>query len=135
MKKIIQILNAIFYMGVLMSVLSGTTGYAQQFDQQYLKWKAEQEAEDARLKIPHVSPPKNYYLAKPALQATTGNKISLNQASLEQLQELAGVGLKKAEAIVAYRQKNGKFKNIEELQQVKGIGPALFAKNKDRLSL
>ncbi|MEG2922081.1 MAG: transporter, partial [Acinetobacter sp.] len=27
------------------------------------------------------------------------------------------------------------FKNIEELQQVKGIGPALFAKNKDRLAL
>ena len=135
MKKIIQILNAIFYMGVLMSVLSGTTGYAQQFDQHYLKWKAEQEAEDARLKIPHVSPPKNYYLAKPALQAPTGNKISLNQASLEQLQELTGVGLKKAEAIIAYRQKNGKFKNIEEIQQVKGIGPALFAKNKARLAL
>ncbi|TCB52285.1 ComEA family DNA-binding protein [Acinetobacter terrestris] len=135
MKKIIQILNAIFYMGSLMAVLIGTAAYAQQFDQHYLKWKAEQEAQDARLKIPHVSPPKNHYLAKPALQATTGNKISLNQASLEQLQELAGVGLKKAEAIVAYRQKNGKFKNIEELQQVKGIGPALFAKNKDRLSL
>ena len=135
MKKIIQILNAIFYMGSLMAVLIGTAAYAQQFDQHYLKWKAEQEAQDARLKIPHVSPPKNYYLAKPALQATTGNKISLNQASLEQLQELAGVGLKKAEAIVAYRQKNGKFKNIEELQQVKGIGPALFAKNKDRLAL
>lgn len=135
MKKIIQILNAIFYMGVLMSVLSGTTGYAQQFDQHYLKWKAEQEAQDARLKIPRVSPPKNYYLAKPALQASTGAKISLNQANLEQLQELSGIGLKKAEAIIAYRQKNGKFKNIEELQQVKGIGPALFAKNKDRLSL
>lgn len=81
MKKIIQILNAIFYMGVLMSVLSGTTGYAQQFDQHYLKWKAEQEAQDARLKIPRVSPPKNYYLAKPALQASTGAKISLNQAN------------------------------------------------------
>ena len=52
-----------------------------------------------------------------------------------QLQELSGIGLKKAEAIIAYRQKNGKFKNIEELQQVKGIGPALFAKNKDRLAL
>ena len=135
MKKIIQILNAIFYMGSLMAVLIGTAAYAQQFDQHYLKWKAEQEAQDARLKIPHVSPPKDHSLAKPAFQATTGNKILLNQASLEQLQELAGVGLKKAEAIVAYRQKNGIFKNIEELQQVKGIGPALFAKNKDRLSL
>ncbi|MGE8561203.1 MAG: ComEA family DNA-binding protein [Acinetobacter sp.] len=135
MKKIIQILKTIFYMGVLLSVLSATSGFAQQFDQHYLKWKAEQEAQDARLKIPHVSPPKNYYLAKPALQVSSGAKISLNQANLEQLQELSGVGLKKAEAIIAYRQKNGKFKNIEELQQVKGIGPALFAKNKDRLGL
>lgn len=135
MKKIIQILKTIFYMGVLLSVLSSTSGFAQQFDQHYLKWKAEQEAQDARLKIPHVSPPKNYYLAKPALQVSSVAKISLNQANLEQLQELSGVGLKKAEAIIAYRQKNGKFKNIEELQQVKGIGPALFAKNKDRLGL
>lgn len=135
MKKIIQLLNAIFYMGTLIAMLSGTAAYAQQFDQKYLKWKAEQEAEDARLKIPHVSPPKNYYLAKPALQASKETKISLNHANLEQLQELTGVGLKKAEAIIAYRQKNGKFKNIEEIQQVKGIGPALFAKNKARLAL
>jgi competence protein ComEA len=74
-------------------------------------------------------------LAKPALQSSSAAKISLNQATLVQLQELSGIGLKKAEAIIAYRQKNGKFKNIEELQQVKGIGPALFAKNKDRLAL
>ena len=46
MKKIIQILNAIFYMASLVSVLIGTAAYAQQFDQHYLKWKAEQEAQD-----------------------------------------------------------------------------------------
>lgn len=135
MKKITQLLQRIFYLGVFISLLSGSTLYAQQFDQQYLKWKAEQEAQDARLKIPRVSKTQNHYLAKPALQAFSTAKISLNQANLAQLQELSGIGLKKAEAIIAYRQKNGKFKNIEELQQVKGIGPALFAKNKDRLAL
>ncbi|CAB1208550.1 ComEA family DNA-binding protein [Acinetobacter bouvetii] len=134
MKKIIPIFNRIFYIFAMLSLLNVSSSYAQQFDQQYLKWKAEQEAQDARLKIPRVST-KNYYLAKPALTSATANKINLNQANLEQLQTLSGVGLKKAEAIIAYRQKNGKFKNIEELQQVKGIGPALFAKNKDRLAV
>ncbi|WP_368738733.1 ComEA family DNA-binding protein [Escherichia coli] len=46
-----------------------------------------------------------------------------------------GIGQKKAEAIIEYRQKNGKFKTIEDIQQVKGIGPTLFAKNKDKLAL
>ena len=135
MKKIKQLLQRIFHLCIFMSLLGGSTLYAQQFDQQYLKWKAEQDAQDARLKIPRVSTGKNHYLAKPALQPASAAKISLNQATLAQLQELSGIGLKKAEAIIAYRQKNGKFKNIEELQQVKGIGPALFAKNKDRLAL
>ncbi|OTG96936.1 transporter [Acinetobacter sp. ANC 4654] len=135
MKKIKQLLQRIFNLCIFMSLLGGSTLYAQQFDQQYLKWKAEQEAQDARLKIPRVSTTQNYYLAKPALQVSSAAKISLNQANLAQLQELSGIGLKKAEAIIAYRQKNGKFKNIEELQQVKGIGPVLFAKNKDRLGL
>lgn len=120
---------------MFMSLLSTTPSYAQKFDQDYLKWKAEQEAHDARLKPPHASTTQQHYLARPTLQSATGAKISLNQANLVQLQELSGVGIKKAEAIIAYRQKNGKFKSIEELQQVKGIGPALLAKNKARLAL
>ncbi|TCB70347.1 ComEA family DNA-binding protein [Acinetobacter sp. ANC 4216] len=136
MKKIISTLKGFFYLFGLMSLLSVSSSYAQQFDQEYLKWKAEQEAQDARLKIPRVST-RDYYLSRPALNSatSTASKINLNQANAEQLQALSGVGQKKAEAIIAYRQKNGKFKNIEELQQVKGIGPALFSKNKDRLGL
>ena len=136
MKKIISTLKGFFYLFGLLSLLSVSSSYAQQFDQEYLKWKAEQEAQDARLKIPRVSP-RDYYLSRPALNSATSatSKINLNQANAEQLQALSGVGQKKAEAIIAYRQKNGKFKNIEELQQVKGIGPALFSKNKDRLGL
>ena len=109
------------------------SGYAQSFDQNYLNWKAEQQAWDDRIQAPKsvkraVSPVQ----AQPVLSA---NKISLNQASVDQLQQLQGVGLKKAQAIVAYRQKQGQFKTIDELQQVRGIGPAIFAKNKTRLGL
>ena len=135
MKTIQHRLNYIFYLSLVLMLLSGSQSYARQFDQQYLAWKAQQEAQDARLKVPRVSENSNYYLSKPSLQGDTAAKISLNQANLTQLQELSGIGLKKAEAIIAYRQKNGKFKNIEEIQQVKGIGPALFAKNKARLAL
>lgn len=115
--------------------------HAQQFDQQYLKWKAEQEAQDQKLKGNTA----DYYLSRPAVApsggsgkpatAATGNKVSLNSATLEQLQQLSGVGQKKAQAIIDYRQKNGKFKSVEELDQVKGIGPALMEKNRARLAL
>lgn len=108
------------------------------FDQAYLQWKAEQEAQDQRLK--RVDP--NYYLARPSVSsshaaknAPATGKISLNQANLEQLQQLHGVGEKKAQAILQYRQQNGAFKSIDELQKVKGIGPKLFERNRERLSL
>ncbi len=119
---------------LLLSLLAWIpSGYAQSFDQNYLNWKAEQQAWDDRIQAPKsvkraVSPVQ----AQPVLSA---NKISLNQASVDQLQQLQGVGLKKAQAIVAYRQKQGAFKSIDELQQVRGIGPAIFAKNKTRLGL
>jgi len=64
-----------------------------------------------------------------------GDKISLNQANLQQLQGLNGVGEKKAQAIMEYRQKNGGFKTIDELMNIKGIGPKLLEKNKARLML
>ena len=60
MKKIKQLLQRIFYLCIFMSLLGGSTLYAQQFDQQYLKWKAEQDAQDARLKIPRVSTTQNH---------------------------------------------------------------------------
>ena len=105
----------------------------------YTEWKTRQQQQDARLQQKVAISPaseSDYYLAKPALSVTSAvDKISLNRANVEQLQQLHGIGQKKAQAIVEYRQKNGKFKTIEDIQLVKGIGPALFAKNKARLGL
>lgn len=109
----------------------------------YQQWKSDQQTQDSQLKsasVNHSSAPvsKNYYLSKPALSAASNSasqKIRLNSASAEQFQQLSGIGQKKAEAIVDYRNKNGKFKSIEEIQEVKGIGPAIFSKNKERLAL
>lgn len=54
-------------------------------------------------------------------------KISLNSATAQELTTLTGVGEKTAQAIIAYRDAHGGFTSIDELQQVKGIGPAKFA--------
>lgn len=62
-------------------------------------------------------------------------KISINNASKEELMTLSGVGESKAEAIIKYRNENGKFKTIDEIKNVSGIGDALFDKIKDNISL
>ncbi|RVU70653.1 MULTISPECIES: helix-hairpin-helix domain-containing protein [Lactobacillus] len=66
---------------------------------------------------------------------TTGEKVNLNTASAADLQKLNGIGEKKAEQIVAYREQNGQFKKIEDLMQVSGIGEKTFAGLKDQLEI
>jgi competence protein ComEA len=62
------------------------------------------------------------------------DKINLNSAGAKEIAEaLTGVGMKKAQAIVEYRQSHGKFNKIEELANVKGIGVATLAKNESRI--
>jgi competence protein ComEA len=60
----------------------------------------------------------------------TAAALNLNTASAAQLEALPGIGAKTAALIVEYRQKNGGFKKIEELMNVKGIGEKSFLKLK-----
>lgn len=48
--------------------------------------------------------------------------VNLNTASKEELQAVKGIGAKKAEAIIEYRNKNGSFKTVDDLKNVKGFG-------------
>jgi competence protein ComEA len=62
--------------------------------------------------------------------------VNINKASAAAMQHnLKGVGEKKAEAIVAYREEHGAFKTLEEIKEVKGIGDGIFKKIKADLSL
>ncbi len=57
--------------------------------------------------------------------------VNINKASAEQIADaLKGIGMAKAQAIVKYRKKNGKFKKPEDIVKVKGIGPGIYAKIK-----
>ena len=58
--------------------------------------------------------------------ASSATSIDLNTASPEQLQTLPGVGVRTAQLIVEYRDKNGGFEKIEELMNVRGIGERTF---------
>lgn len=62
-------------------------------------------------------------------------RISINTASLEELTLLPGIGKGTAERILAYRKDEGLFQNLEDLMNVKGIGPAKYEKLKDRICL
>lgn len=61
-------------------------------------------------------------------------QVSINNASLEELQTLPGIGEAKAKAIINYRQ-NNPFTSIEDIMNVSGIGESLFEKIKDSIIL
>ena len=61
--------------------------------------------------------------------------ININKADLNELQNLPGVGESIAQAIIKYREENGKFKNVEDLKQVSGIGDSKYAMIKDNIKI
>ncbi len=64
---------------------------------------------------------------------TTGALVNINTANVEKLDELPGIGSSTAEKIIAYRKENGKFKSIDEIKNVSGIGEAKFEKIKGKI--
>ncbi len=67
--------------------------------------------------------------------ATSGTTLNLNSATLPQLEALPGIGRSTAERIIEYRQKNGGFKRIEDLMNVRGIGEKNFLKLKPLITV
>jgi len=59
---------------------------------------------------------------------SSSDLIDLNSATAEMLQSLPGIGPKTAQAILSYREDKGGFRSIEELLEVKGIGPKKMEK-------
>ncbi|USK63359.1 helix-hairpin-helix domain-containing protein [Peribacillus frigoritolerans] len=68
-------------------------------------------------------------------KGTSGGLVNLNAATQEDLQTLTGIGPSKANAILEYRETVGKFKEIDELKQVTGIGDKTFERLRDSISV
>ncbi|KGM28493.1 MULTISPECIES: ComEA family DNA-binding protein [Photorhabdus] len=70
-----------------------------------------------------------------ALKVEEKGKVNINTASAEELAKaLNGIGVKKAQGIVEYREKHGAFTTVEQLQEVQGIGPVFIERNRSKLS-
>ena len=66
----------------------------------------------------------------PAAEASASSRVNLNTASVTQLETLPGIGRATAERILEYREKNGGFKKVEDLMNVRGVGEKSFLKLK-----
>ena len=73
--------------------------------------------------------------ARAAAKPSTSAIVNLNSASAVDLEALPGIGAKTAARIVEYRQKNGPFKKIEELMNVRGVGEKNFLKLKPQITV
>ena len=62
-----------------------------------------------------------------------GEAININTADKETLMAIKGVGEKRAEAIIMYREKNGPFTSLDQLTNIKGVGNSFLEKNRDNL--
>lgn len=97
-------------------------------------------ASGAKPPAAHSAAPASHTKAQEAAKSTQeeegGVKVSINSATAEELSKaLKGVGLKKAQAIVSYREEYGPFKSIEDLKQVPGMGGKLVERNLVNLKL
>ena len=75
-------------------------------------------------------------LSSLAFAADPPAPIDINTASAEVLAEtIDGVGLKRARAIVQYRDRHGAFSSVDQLSEVRGIGAKTVERNRDRLTV
>ncbi|MGL4473508.1 MAG: ComEA family DNA-binding protein [Shewanella sp.] len=74
-------------------------------------------------------------MEKPKSSVGQAMRININTANVEELSMLDGVGPSKAQAIVDYRKQHGKFSSIDDLLNVKGIGPKTLDSNRNLLGL
>lgn len=73
--------------------------------------------------------------AMETVKVMTNDAINLNTARKDELMLLDGIGEQLAERILAYREENGPFAKIEDIQNVKGIGEKTYAKIAGKLTV
>jgi len=94
---------------------------------------AQQLFDQQQLHVPLAgeTPPSVSGPAEVQSPASGSGCVNINRATLEELDGLPGIGPAYAQRIVAYRTEHGPFEDVEELIQIKGIGPATLEKIRD----
>jgi len=88
------------------------------------------QMEDAGAK-PEIIP----FETRPSPEERISKPVDINEASKEELERLPGIGPTLADRILQYREKHGKFKRIEEIKQVRGIGERTFQRIKSLITV
>jgi competence protein ComEA len=83
----------------------------------------------------HAQPASAQAADRAPARTAAASMVNLNTASAADFEGLPGIGAKTAARIIEYRQKNGPFKKIEELMNVRGIGEKNFLKLKPQLTV
>ncbi|EEL21100.1 competence protein ComE [Bacillus toyonensis] len=78
-------------------------------------------------------PNKNEQVQDVATSSKGEGKVQINAASKEQLEKITGIGSRKAESILKYREEHGPFQKIEDLLEIDGIGVKSLEKIKDQI--
>lgn len=69
------------------------------------------------------------------VKITKNSKININKASISELKQITGIGESTANKIIDYRDNVGKFKKIEDIKEVKGIGDSKYESIKDKITI
>jgi competence protein ComEA len=72
---------------------------------------------------------------QPSATTTTTNKINLNTATIDELQTLSGIGAKKAQDVIDYREANGPFSTVDALADVSGFGEKTIDRLRDAVTV
>ncbi|MDP3121001.1 MAG: helix-hairpin-helix domain-containing protein [Sulfuricurvum sp.] len=76
-----------------------------------------------------------FFLALLLFSSLLFSAVNVNKANSAQLQTLNGIGPTKAQEIINYRKSHGSFKSVDELVNVKGIGPKTLQKMKSQVAI
>lgn len=83
--------------------------------------------------VPILGEDGSQFFSSSGSETTDNGKVSINSATVEELQKLSGIGPAKAEAIVKYREEIGVFQSFDDLLQVSGIGEKSLEQMKDQI--
>lgn len=117
----------------VIDLAGGFTAEADQNQMNFSKLLADQEI----IYVPRIGEEVSVSHEAPNKEtaAKTVEKININTADVDELQQLSGIGEKRAADIVKYREENGSFQAIEDLTKVTGIGEKTLENLKDSITI